>query len=87
MADTPVTKEEFEAARKEWKRLEKKAKKNGFSGTATTAEPKTKKRSTYNIFIGKKLKELRIEYPDKAAYPQSELMKMAAAVWKEQKSI
>ncbi len=87
MADTPVTREEFEAARKEWKKLEKRAKKNGFSGSAGAApvEPKIKKKSTYNIFVGKKLKELRIEYPDKAAYPQSKLMTMAAAAWNEQK--
>lgn len=85
MADTPVTREEFEAARKEWKKLEKRAKKNGFSGTPGSAPPEPKKKSTYNIFIGKKLKELRIEYPDKTAYPQPKLMKMAAAAWKEQK--
>ncbi len=87
MADTPVTREEFEAARKEWKKLEKRAKKNGFSGTpgSAPAEPKTKKKSAYNIYIGKKLKELRIENPDKTAYPHPKLMKMAAAAWKEQK--
>ena len=87
MADTPVTREEFEAARKEWKKLEKRAKKNGFSGNsrAAPAEPKTKKKTVYNIFIGKKLKELRIEHPDKTAYPQPKLMKMAAAAWREQK--
>jgi hypothetical protein len=85
MADTPVTREEFEAARKEWKKLEKRAKKNGFSGSTASAEPKTKKKSAYNIFVGKKLKELRIAHPDKTAFPQSKLMTMAAAAWKEQK--